>query len=106
MKQRRLPREDKDNECFLHFTLKTRQTALIPIKSAFFAGVAIIKSDLPIIFLILLLILSPQCVWSASGAPNDGRRAGNDSPSCDPKTGDTGAAPLRRCSLLLSWYSD
>lgn len=86
MKLRRLLREDKDNECFLHFTLKTHQTALIPIKSVFFAGVAIIKSDLPIIFLILLLILSPQCVWSTSGAPSDGRRMGNGSSSCDPKT--------------------
>lgn len=41
------------------FTLKTHQTALIPIKSMVFTGVAIIKSDLPIIFLIFLLILSP-----------------------------------------------
>lgn len=41
------------------FTLKTHQTVLIPIKSMVFTGVAIIKSDLPIIFLIFLLILSP-----------------------------------------------
>lgn len=47
------------------FYLETRQMVLIPIKSLFFSGVAIIISDLPIIFLIFPLILSPRCVWLA-----------------------------------------
>lgn len=54
---------------------------LIPIKSLFFTGVAIIKSDLPIIFLIFLLILSPQCAWSALGASEDEQGMSNGSPS-------------------------
>lgn len=68
------------------FTLKTHQTALIPIKSMVFTGVAIIKSDLPIIFLIFLLILSPQCVWSALRAPEDRQGIDNGSLSSNPKT--------------------
>lgn len=41
-----------------HFTLKIHQTALKPMKRVFFTRV-VIKSDLPIIFLVLLLISSP-----------------------------------------------
>lgn len=67
------------------FTLKIHQTVLIPIKSMVFTGVVIIKSDLPIIFLIFLLILSPWCVWSALGAPEDGQGMDNGSPSLKSK---------------------
>lgn len=52
-----------------HFTLKTHQMALIPIKSLVSTGVAIIKSDLPIIFLIFLLILSPQRTAAGPSEP-------------------------------------
>lgn len=62
------------------FSLKTHQMALIPIKRLFSIGVAIIKSDLPIISLIFLLILSPQCAWLALRASEDGQGIGNGSP--------------------------
>lgn len=47
------------------FYLENSPNGLMPIKSLVFTGVTIIKSDLPIIFLIFLLILSP---WSACWA--------------------------------------
>lgn len=63
------------------FYLENSPNGPIPIKSLFFTGVAIIKSDLPIIFLIFLLILSPQCAWSALRASENRQGICNASPS-------------------------
>lgn len=47
------------------FYLENSPNGLMPIKSLVFTGVTIIKSDLPIIFLIFLLILSPRSACRA-----------------------------------------
>lgn len=60
-----------------HFTLKTHWTALAPIKRLFFTGVAIIKPDLPIIFLNSLPLPSPCCGPSQGGRDKDGPGMGN-----------------------------
>lgn len=60
-----------------HFTLKTHWTALAPIKALFFTGVAIIKPDLPIIFLNSLPFPSPCCGPSQGGRDKDGPGMGN-----------------------------
>lgn len=75
------------------------------IKNLFLTGVAIIKSDLPIIFLIFLLILSPRCAWSALRASEDEQEMDNGSPSRDPKTRDTATAELLSPRLVIFIYS-
>lgn len=70
------------------FYLENSPNGLMPIKILFFTGLTIIKSDLPIIFLIFLLILSPGVPGGPSPS-EDGQGMGNGSPCWDTKTRHT-----------------
>lgn len=59
--------------------LENSPNGLMPIKILFFTGVTIIQSDLPIIFLIFLLILSPRVPGGPSPS-EDEQGMGNGSP--------------------------
>lgn len=86
-----------------HFTLKTQRTALAPIKGLFFTGVAIIKPDLPIIFLSSLPLPSPCRGPSQGGRDKDGPGMGNGASKLNitPVSLETHPLPTSQISFCL-----